>query len=247
MSALLAPDLAQIERALDNLLQKDPDALVLAMRSPVRRAWPDCVLRRGRQYRVAWCPSELDLREQLDKAEDNGSDGVVVITPLDPTALGDDVVARFPRARLEQSDRWSALRGAFRAREVDPRLRAQSWLADLLLECAPVCGYPPAAGGVLDLESAWRIVLEDLLGLSDGRVDASALLEWTRDAANVDRFLRLGENAQNALVMRVTAEGGPEAGLAIAAAMKGRGGDALPAALACGVVFGESDPASNAA
>lgn len=242
MSPLLAPDLAQIERALDNLLQKDPDALVLAMRSPVRRAWPDCVVRRGRQYRVAWCSSELDLREQLDNAEDNGTDGVVVITPLDPTALGDDVVARFPRARIEQSDRWSALRGAFRARDVDPRLRAQSWIADLLLERAPACGFPPAAAGIIDLESAWRIVQKDVLGLPDGRVDASALLEWTRDAANVDRFLNLDENAQNALEARVAAEGGPAAGLVISAAMKGRSGDALAAALACGVVFGEAEP-----
>ena len=75
---------------------------------------------------------ELEVREQLDEVEGNDGDGLVVLTPLENGMLGDDVVARFPRARLEQTDRWSALRGAFRARDVDPRLRAHRWLADLL-------------------------------------------------------------------------------------------------------------------
>ena len=213
MSPFLAPDLAEIERALDGLLQKDAGAKVLAMRSPIRRAWPEAVERRGRRFRVAWCPSELEVRERLDEAEGNGGDGLVVLTPLDDAMLGGDVVARFPRARLEQTDRWSALHGAFRARDVDPRLRAHRWLADLLLERAPIAGYPPAAGGVLDLESAWRATLDNVLGLPDGRADATALLDWTLNATKLDRFARLPEDAKNAIVARLGAEGGPAAKL----------------------------------
>src|SRR4029077_17014132 len=114
------------------------------------------VERGGRRFRIAWCPSELEVRERVDAADGDDNDGVVVVTPLDAATLADDVVARFPRARLEQSDRWSALRGAFRARDVDPRLRLHLWLADLLLDRPPIGGYPPVAGGVLDLESAWQ-------------------------------------------------------------------------------------------
>lgn len=242
MSPLLAPDLPEIERALDSLLQKNASARILAMRSPTRRDWPEYVDRGGCRFRIAWCPSELEVREQLDETEGNDSAGLIVLTPLDSATLGDDVVARFPRARLEQSDRWSALRGTFRASKVDPRLRAHGWLADLLLEHPPVGGYPPAAGGVLDLESAWRAALDDVLGIADGRSDAAALLDWTLDASNLDRFARLSEQARSAVVARVSSEGGPAAGLVLAAAATGRGTDALPIALACGVVFGEQEP-----
>lgn len=243
MSLLLAPDVGEIERALDALLQKDRAARVLAMRSPVRRGWPEAVQREGRRFRIAWCPSELEVREQLDGAE-AGEEGVVVLTPLDVAALADDVVARFPRARLEQTDRWSALRGAFRARGVDPRLRlpANRWLVDLLLERPPVRGYAPAAGGVLDLESAWRAAQDDVLGLPGGRTDAAALLDWSLNPAGLDRLGRLPEEARAAVVARLGAEGGPEATLVLAAAAAGRGVDALPVALACGVVFGEEEP-----
>lgn len=243
MSPLLAPDIAEIERALDALLQKDRGARVLAMRSPMRRSWPDTLQRDGRLFRIAWCPSELEVRERLDEVE-AGDEGVVVLTPLDSAALGDDVVARFPRARLEQTDRWSALRGAFRARDVDPRLRLQAnrWLVELLLERPPVRGYAPAAGGVLDLESAWRAATDDVLSLPGGRTDAAALLDWSLDPAGLDRLGRLPEEARAAVVARLGAEGGPAAALVLAAAAAGRGADALPVALACGVVFGAEDP-----
>ena len=190
MSLFLAPNLAEIERALDGLLQTDADARVLAIRSPIRRAWPEAVERRGRRFRVAWCPSELEVREQLDEVEENGGDGLVVLTPLDAAMLGDDVVARFPRARLAQTDRWSALRGAFRARDVDPRLRARRPACRLASWSAPRSRVtPPAAGGVVDpRESAWRDALDTVMGLPDGRADATALLDWTLNAASLDRF-----------------------------------------------------------
>jgi hypothetical protein len=242
LSHLLAPNITQIERAIDNLLQKDADARILAMRSPVRLVWPDIVERGGRRFRIAWCPSELEVRDRLDAAEGEDCEGVVVVTPLDMATLADDVVARFPRARLEQSDRWSALRGAFRARDVDPRLRLHRWLANLLLDRPPIGGYPPVAGGVLDLESAWQAALTSVLGLPDGRADAAALLDWSLDATALDRFTRLPEEARNAVATRIVAEGGAAAGLVFSAAAAGRGADALAVALACGVVFGEREP-----
>jgi len=243
LSPLLAPALVEIERALDSLLQRDKGARVLAMRSPVRRGWPEAVQRDERRFRIAWCASELEVRERLDEAE-AGDEGVVVLTPLDATTLADDVVARFPRARLEQTDRWSALRGAFRARDVDPRLRLPEnlWLVDLLLERPPSRGYAPAAGGVLDLERAWRAAVEDVLELPEGRTDVVALLDWSLHSAALDRLAGLPEEPRRAVTIRVGAEGGPAAELVLAAIAGGYGADALPVALACGVVFGEDEP-----
>jgi len=134
VSPLLAPDQAQIERELDKLLSSNADARVLGMRSPTHRGWPEFIDRGGRHFRVAWCASELELRERLDEVDANGSEGMVLLTPLDPTSLGGDITARLPRGRLAQSDRWTVLRNAFRVRDVDPRMRGQRWLADLLID-----------------------------------------------------------------------------------------------------------------
>jgi hypothetical protein len=241
LSPLLAPDRAEIERALEDLLRRDAEARVLAMRSPVKRSWPETVERRGKRFRVAWCPSELEMRERLNDAEAD-ADGTILLTPLDASTLASDIVARFPRARLEQTDRWSALRSLFKAHAVDPRLAAQRWLADLLLAQVPEDGYRPAPGGVLDLDTAWRAALEEVLGLPDGRADASALLSWTLDPVCLNQFAQLPPELRQPLTDRLGIEGGPTAVLVLAAASVGRGGDALAIALACGVVFGEAAP-----
>lgn len=241
MSPLLAPDRAEIERALEDLLRRDVGARVLAMRSPVRRDWPEIIERQGRHFRLAWCPSELEMRERLNEAEAD-AEGIIVLTPLDAAALASDIVARFPRARLEQTDRWSALRSLFKAHAVDPRLASQRWLADLLLVHVSVNGYRPTSGGVLDLDTAWRAALEEVLGLPEGRGDAAALLTWTLDPVGLDRLARLPSHVRKALTNRLGVEGGPAAALVLGATAAGRGGDALAIALACGVVFGEVSP-----
>jgi hypothetical protein len=241
LSALLAPDLAQIERELDKLLTKDPGARVLGMCSPVHLVWPDHIERGGRRFRVSWCTSELEVRERLDTAEAENGEGVVVLTPLE--ALSCDVVARLPSGRLKQSDRWTVLRAAFRVRDVDPRLRARKWLADLLIERAPVGGYTAAGGGMLDLDAAWRALQEQVLGLPPGRTDVAALLEqWTHDLIGLERFATLPDSARQEVATRLTNAGGPGVGLLLGAALAGRGGDALAIGLVCGVVFAEDEP-----
>jgi hypothetical protein len=201
--------------------------------------------RRGRRFRLAWCDSELLIREQLDAVEEDGTDGIVVLTPLDTADLGADVLGRFPHARLDETDRWGALRSAFRARDIDPRLRAHRWLADLLLISAPPAGYPPVAGGILDLDTAWRSVRERLLGLPEGRGDAMALLWWSLDEVNLGRLAAIPEEARARMAERLSATGGPAGTLVIAATMAGHGADALALGLVCGVIFAEGEPGDD--
>jgi hypothetical protein len=242
VSPLLSPDIPLIERELDKLLASNAGGRVLGMRSPTQRGWPDVIERGGRRFRLAWCPSQLDVRERLDEIEADGSEGMVVLTPLDDADLGSDVTARLPRGRLAQSDRWAVLRSVFRVRDVDSRLRSQRWLADLLIDRAPVGGYPAPASGMLELETAWRALQENVLGLPAGRTDAAALLEWTLDFAGLDRFASLPDDARRAVAERLAGAGGCGAGLVLSAAAAGRGADALPVALVCGVIFGEPEP-----
>jgi hypothetical protein len=241
MSPLLAPSRQQLEAQLDSLIERDPNARVLGIHSPVHRAWPPTIDRRGRRFRVVWCESELELREALSQLELDEDDRLLLVTPLDDGGLAADIAARLPKARLVTASRWDALRTAFRARELDPRLRGQEWLCDLLVDRAPAGGYPPVPGGVLDLDTAWRACLEHTVSLSEGRADASAMLSWTASDTNLERFGALPKTARDHVLDRLGQEGGTAAALVAKAIEAGQGADALAIGLACGVVFGPKD------
>jgi hypothetical protein len=101
----------------------------------------------------------------------------------------------------------------------------------------------PAAGGILDLDTAWQALQEQVLGLPAGRTDAVALLEqWSRDLVGLERFASLPDPAWQEVVKRLTSAGGLGVGLLLGAALSGRGEDALALGLVCGVVFGETPP-----
>jgi hypothetical protein len=238
VSPLLAPSRRQLEAFLD----REPEARVLGVRSPLRRPWPEFIECRGRQFKVAWCESVLEIREAISDIEDAPDARLLLITNLGDNLLGADVVARFPRGRLMEASRWDALRAAFSARDLDPRLRGQDWLSDLLLERPPAAGYPPVPGGVLDMDTAWRFCLEHAVGLADARADVGALLAWTVGEGNLDRFRGLPQAAREKILEKVSSEGGIAATLVARAVSAGHGADALAIGLVCGVVFDAAGP-----
>lgn len=241
MSPLLAPSRRQLEGFLD----REPEARVLGVRSPIRRPWPEFIERRGKQFRIAWCESPLEIREALAGIEDAPDARLLLITHLEESLLGADVVARFPRGRLMAASRWDALRAAFSARDLDPRLRGQDWLSDLLLERPPAAGYPPVPGGVLDLDTAWRFCLEHAVGLPEARADVGALLVWTAGEGNLDRFEALPQATRDKILEKVASEGGSAAALVTRAASAGHGADALAIGLVCGVIFAPDGPSDS--
>jgi hypothetical protein len=237
MSSLLAPSGQQLVSALDTLLEREPDARLLGMRSPVRRPWPEAIERRGQRFQVVWCESALEVREALSGLEQGDGARLLVMTPLDDVQLGPDIAARLPQARLKTASRWDALRSAFRARDLDPRLRGQGWLCDLLVERVPGDGYPPVPGGVLDLDTAWRSCLLHVLGLQDGHADAGVLLEWTTTEGSLERFQAIPPTARAQLLEKLATQGGAAAALVSKAIAAGQGADALAVGLVCGIVF----------
>ncbi len=241
MNSLLTPSVQQLEDQLDSLLEHQDEARVVGLHSPTRRPWGEVIERGGRRFHIAWCESELEIREALADLEQTPDKRLLVLTPLDNAQLGADIAARLPRAELASVSRWSALRLAFRAREIDPRLREHRWLCQLLLERAPAEGYPPVPGGVLDLDSAWRHCLVQVLGLPEARADASALLTWTLEGGNLQRFETLAGGDREQLLARMGAEGGRAVELVTGAIDAGKGPDALAVGLACSVVFSDGE------
>ena len=240
-----APSTQQIGAQIEDVLHRNPRARLIGIRSPIRRPWPERIERNGANFRLIWCESGLELRERLAEFEETSDGGLVVVTSLDETALGDDLAARFARGRLLQANSWQMVRTAFQAHAVDPRLSGQDWIAELLLDHAPPGGYPPVAGGMLDADTAWRHLLERGIGLTDARPDVGSLLRWTLDGANLGRFAVLPEAMRERIAARLMEVAGPAGGLVVGAVAAGRGADVFPLGLVCGVVFAEQASSSE--
>lgn len=125
------------------------------------------------RWRIAWAASPLQARRLLGSLGDD--DRAILITPLDNAALGEEVIARLAFRRVRDVDQWEALRHAFGATSLDPRLGTAAWMVPALLESRPAKGFKARSGGVLDLEALWDALLEPL-GLP-GRPSAIDLLD----------------------------------------------------------------------
>ena len=102
----------------------------------------------GQEYQVVQAGSVLAIREAMQAADGKG-EHTVVLTPLEPVDLGQDLLARFAGGRLFSIDLWESVRGLFKAKQIDPTVRGKS-IAQALLDHAPTSGYPPVPAGVLD-------------------------------------------------------------------------------------------------
>jgi hypothetical protein len=192
----------------------------------------------GRCYDVAICRSVLAVREELarERAEEVS---VVMLTDRDDRDLGSDVLARVAKARIIARDPWDSVKRLFNAGRLDPTLVGQDWLADALLDRAPTGGYPAAATGCLDEDTAWRALLDARLGIPDGRPTLAALLAWTarRDASTA--WTELSDVIRGRFLERFEREVGAAGGLLASILRAGRIADALSIGLASRVLFAE--------
>lgn len=237
MSTYAVPTEQHIAAQIDALLEREPDLSVVALRSPQRAMWPEAIQRNGRNYRLSWADSALAARQAL-RGRRQG-EGLVLLTSLSATELGDDILARLSRGRVFEVESWRMLRDIFQARHIDPRLRDQRWVADLLMEYRPVSGYPPVPGGVLDADTAWKHLLDRTVGLSDPRPDAVTLLRWTITEGSLYRLAKLPPEAHGQVIDRLTKVSGPGGRLVMQAVRAGNGSRAVALGLVCGVLFAD--------
>jgi hypothetical protein len=154
------------------LRRKDTAATVFAIESKSAWSGEDQINVDGRQARVCEVRSALRLREVLH--EDRGGADLVILTDLDARTFGRENLARVALRRIEPVQPWPVVRTLFGVASIDPRLVRHAWMAERLLQ-APM-GDRTIAGGTLDLETAWGIMLGGF-GLRSARPSEDEFLD----------------------------------------------------------------------
>ena len=142
---------------LQAILQRDPEADRIALKwsEPLQ---PE-VQSRGIgvfDVRLIWCPSELAVREAL--VTHRGPEKLVILSPLDQSQLGKDVLARLWKNEPQRINPWRTLEQLAHVQTIDPRLTRHKgrWMAEALLDGFDRFQGHIVFGEVLDLETAWQ-------------------------------------------------------------------------------------------
>jgi hypothetical protein len=228
---------SQVRTQIGLVKKKAPNARVFGIRTGGRWRGGKTLTVGDEQYRVAQCDSVLEVREALVGA-DASDEPLVIITGLEQSELGDDVLARLAKRCLFTPRPWPSVLELFQARIADPNLLSKRWLADALLENAPLQGYPPVPGGVLDEETVWGILLRDRFNLNSPRPDAQDLLEWTLEADNVSHYESAPPELREGLREWASLSAGRAGDLIFRCFDSGCGRDVVAIGIACQVIFG---------
>jgi hypothetical protein len=141
----------------------------------------------GLLHRVAYCRSDLELRELLRGASAD-NEPLIALCPFASDSLGEDVLARLAKRRIHPPDTTEILGSLFQVNSVDSRIFSTPALPQALVESAPTEGFPAVAGGVLDLQTAWAEVIGRVVGDREVATNLGRLLEATLDVASRGRI-----------------------------------------------------------
>jgi hypothetical protein len=227
-----SPSLAQVREQAVTVRRRVRDARVIGIHAD---AWsgPDTVQIDQVTFRVAFCESPLQVREELMDLADGA--GLILLTPASEASLGGDVLVRLAKRQIFDIDTWRIALDLFKARAVDPRVQRARWVADALVESAPPGGYDPVAAGVLDVDTVWDVLCRFRLGLPDGRPDAVALLQWAD--GGVASYTGSSGEFRQAVRERVRETAGVVGETVIDALEIAPGADLVSLGLACRVLF----------
>jgi hypothetical protein len=188
-----------IRAQVEAIRKKIPEATVFGIHSPSRWIGEPIQQDGEETFLVRQCDSPLEMRLALrETASTTPFSTRVLVTRLQDQDISEELRLRLTKRRLFSFDRWNVVKTLFQAKSIDPRLSAHSWMADALLEVSRESEFPPAAGGFLDAETAWGVLLERRLGFTNRRPDLQALLEWTtkHDRNPGERFATTDEQFQ---------------------------------------------------
>ncbi len=237
-----SPTFAQIKAQVAAIRKKLPGTKSIAIRSKAKWSGKTSYEDNGEVFQIHQCDSPLAMRLALRESGDERT--TVLVTDLDDHDISDDILVRLKPRKLIPLDSWQIVKALFQVRAVDPRVTRYSWMADILMDLIPPNGYPPVATGFLDAETVWGIVLDHYLGLSGYSLDLLAVLKWSIDTKNVERFCSAPQMIQEATSEWLVSTAGPTVAAVLdcaARSSKSNGlAEALPLGLAAGVVFSKS-------
>ncbi len=238
--SLGAPSEAQVRHYVGQIRQKAPHARVIGIRTPVEWSGPDAITIGSESLPIIVGRSPLQIREALLHSG-GGACPSVLLTALDETDLGGDVVARLARYRLYSIDPWQLVLDLFRASTPDPRLRSQRWLAEALLEVLPTDGPDPVPTGVLDYRTAFTALLRYGLSFTGSDLDLRAVLEWLVQPGVVDVYRKAPDSVRQGIAEFLNETAGDAASLLLGCVTAGHGDRAVPIGIVCRVIFAAPD------
>lgn len=237
-----SPTFAQIKAQVAAIRKKLPGTKSIAIRSKAKWSGNSSYEDNGEVFQIHQCDSPLAMRLALRESGDEKT--TVLVTDLDDHDISDDILVRLKPRKLIPLDSWQIVKALFQVRAVDPRVTRHGWMADVLMDLIPPNGYPPVATGFLDAETAWGIVLDHYLGLAGYSLDLLAVLKWSIEPKNVERFCSAPQMIQEATSEWLVSTAGPTVAAVLncaTRASKNNGlADALPLGLAAGVVFNKA-------
>ncbi|MBE1530890.1 BREX-2 system phosphatase PglZ [Actinomadura algeriensis] len=189
---------------------------------------------------VKGCRTVLAVLEALSEPRDPDA-FLVVLTPWEAEDLGDSVLAMALGNEVRTVNRWDLVAEAFGARRLDPRFNAREhrWIADALLDAQPGPGWRRVNTPVLQFDTVLRRLAAIRLGKEeDERLDASALLDWSRDELRVARFADLSTEERDGLATWLESSVGPVARVVFRLLAGGQAMDAVPFGLAAAELYG---------
>lgn len=237
-----SPTFAQIKAQVAAIRKKLPGTKSIAIRCKTKWSGNSSYEDNGEVFQIHQCDSPLAMRLALRESGDEKT--TVLVTDLDDHDISDDILVRLKPRKLIPLDSWQIVKALFQVRAVDPRVTRHGWMADVLMDLIPPNGYQPVATGFLDAETVWGIVLDHYLGLSGYSLDLLAVLKWSIDPKNIERFCGAPQMIQEAISEWLVSTAGSTVAAVLncaARASKSNGlAEALPLGLASGVVFSKA-------
>ncbi|MEU3165203.1 BREX-2 system phosphatase PglZ [Streptosporangium sp. NPDC006930] len=247
--------IAALEQEVARLLRRyaKSDQRVLLIRAAPDWAGADEITLNGRTVRIAACVSPLAVMEQVtahldrDGGEGDGDDGsvLVVLTDAEESTLGVGLLSRVIRQRIFVVEPWRLVEESFGAQRTDPRLVAEGWAAEALIDAMPPGGWPRLTGAMLTREIALgqlaaRRLRLDRLGIGADELSAAALLLWSSDPAAVEAFCGLRETEREGLRSWLRETTGSTVDVLFQLVDGGHAADALALGLVCGALWNPS-------
>lgn len=169
------------QRAKALVRQHDPHARVLILHALPQWTGEPTLTVEDRVVHVRPCASQLGVLDAYAHLPDD--DYLIVLTDRTAQDLGDAVLLRAWRRRVEMPDLWQAVPALFGATGCARDLhRVGTWAPAALLSHAPASGWPPARGVEVTAEHALGNLLAHLLGRSLPETPDASLVLTTLDS-----------------------------------------------------------------